>query len=410
MGSAPGRVSFDELDKGGALTIGDGYRTRRDELGRPGFPILRVAQIGDGAIDGEPTDYIRHEYERAIGPKLSKADDVVLTTKGTFGRRTRIRPRQAGYAYSPQVCWFRVQDPARLDPGYLYYWLGSADFANQASGLKSQTDMADYLSLRDLRRVRVPMPAVAEQRRIAGILGTLDDKIELNSLFVARLVQLSRLVFDVRLNAMKAQEPVEPLTVGDVVEVLETGGRPQGGVSAYNDGVPRIGAESITGLGEFDFSKTKYVPVDYYAAMRRGKLENRDVLLYKDGGRPGLFEPHATMVGDGFPFETAAINEHVYRLRARPPYTQTLLYLWLSGAEAMNEMRVKGTGVAIPGLNSTALRSIHVPAFMPDAASELDRILEPLVARVLLVARESRVLAQTRDLLLPRLLGAPEMR
>jgi type I restriction enzyme S subunit len=268
--------------------------------------------------------------------------------------------------------------------------------------------MAPYVSLTAQRQLVVVLPPIADQRRIADVLGSFDDKIALNRRIMASLVGLCRSTFESRLDGVTVSKGAEPLTLGDVVEVLETGGRPQGGVSGYREGVPSIGAESITGLGEFDFSKTKYVPADYYAAMRRGRLENRDVLLYKDGGRPGLFEPHLTMVGDGFPFETAAINEHVYRLRARRPYTQTLLYLWLSGAEAMNEMRVKGTGVAIPGLNSTALRSIHVPAFRSDAARELDRILEPLVARVLLAARESRVLAQTRDLLLPRLLGAPE--
>jgi len=41
------------------------------------------------------------------------------------------------------------------------------------------------------------------------------------------------------------------------------------------------------------------------------------VLLYKDGGRPGEFEPHVTLFGDGFPFDICAINEHVYRLRAK---------------------------------------------------------------------------------------------
>jgi hypothetical protein len=56
-----------------------------------------------------------------------------------------------------------------------------------------------------------------------------------------------------------------------------------------------LGAESVLGLARFDYSKTKYIPPDYFAAMKRGVVEDRDVLLYKDGGRPGEFEPHVAV-------------------------------------------------------------------------------------------------------------------
>lgn len=79
-------------------------------------------------------------------------------------------------------------------------------------------------------------------------------------------------------------------------------------------GIPSIGAESIVSLGIFDFGKTKYVPGEFYEGMKRGRIESRDVLLYKDGGRPGEYEPHVSMFGDGFPFNKCCINEHVYRL------------------------------------------------------------------------------------------------
>src|SRR5205814_1013853 len=94
----------------------------------------------------------------------------------------------------------------------------------------------------------------------------------------------------------------------EVLSELETGGRPKGGVSGYTFGVPSIGAESIVGLGVFDYSKTKYVPQKFFDIMNKGHIRSRDVLLYKDGGRPGEFEPHLTLFGDGFPFEICAIN------------------------------------------------------------------------------------------------------
>jgi type I restriction enzyme S subunit len=169
--------------------------------------------------------------------------------------------------------------------------------------------------------------------------------------------------------------------------------------------VPSIGAESIVGLGIFDYSTTKYVPIDFFDGMTRGHVKNRDVLLYKDGGRPGEYEPHVTMVGDGFPFSTCAINEHVYRLRAKAELGQNFLFFSLSSDHLMEEMRIKGTGVAIPGLNSTQVKSLTTLIPPREATRAFDVIVEPWLARLLASCNESRTLAAHRDTLLPKLIS-----
>jgi len=190
------RASLGELARRSTLSFGDGYRTRRDELGRPGYPILRVAQVADGSIrPDELGDHVRNEFRTAIGPKLSRVEDVVLTTKGTFGRRAYIRNDDVGYVYSPQVCFFRVAARDHLIPRYLYYWLGSEDFKSQVHGMKSQTDMADYLSLRDLSTVTIPIPPVATQIRVSEAMGVLDDKIDLNRKVSETLEAMARMLF-----------------------------------------------------------------------------------------------------------------------------------------------------------------------------------------------------------------------
>ena len=45
--------------------------------------------------------------------------------------------------------------------------------------------------------------------------------------------------------------------------------------------------------GNFDFSKTKYIKKYFFEKMRKGILEDRDILIYKDGayiGRSTLFQ------------------------------------------------------------------------------------------------------------------------
>ena len=116
-----------------------------------------------------------------------------------------------------------------------------------------------------------------------------------------------------------------------------------------------------------------------------------------------------SLFGDGFPFEKCCINEHVYRLRANERMSQEYLYFWLTSELALAEMRTKGTGVAIPGLNSTALRSLAVLVPPRPIVEAYTRQAAPLITRLLANARQSRTLATLRDTLLPKLLSGKLM-
>jgi type I restriction enzyme S subunit len=69
------------------------------------------------------------------------------------------------------------------------------EFYRQISGLKGQTDMADYVSLTDQRRMEITLPPAPLQRAIAGVLGALDDKIEQNRRTARALERLARAIF-----------------------------------------------------------------------------------------------------------------------------------------------------------------------------------------------------------------------
>lgn len=166
-----GATSIQALAKASLLEFSDGYRTRTDELGDIGFRILRVGEVQDGFIV-EPADpeYVREEFRATIRSKLSRPGDIVVTTKGTVGRRAWVTTEFAGCVYSPQVCYFRVLSPDEIDPFYLYFWLGSREFLTQLDAFKAQTDMADYVSLRDMADVQISVPAVQRQRKMGLFL------------------------------------------------------------------------------------------------------------------------------------------------------------------------------------------------------------------------------------------------
>lgn len=389
------------------LILRDGYRTRKSELGEPGVPILRVADVAMGSISPSYADFVSERFRSKFGAKTSQPGDVVVTTKGTVGRVAQIGDADPEMVYSPQLCFFRAIPGGGVLPDYLRYWFQGPEFRAQALGVQAQTDMAAYINLADMRGLRIELPAEGTQSRVAEILRSLDEKINLNESVAQKSLGCAQLGFEWSLGIEGAVNgwawPLE--TLGDWLEVAETGKRPIGGVGRFTSGVPSIGAESIVRAGVFNYSKVKFVPREFFEAMRKGVLQDGDILLYKDGGTPGNFEPHVSMFGGGFPFSEAAINEHVFRLRIKSPFSQAFLYCWLSTDWVMEEMRRRGTGVAIPGLSRENLRAVPVIVPDPQVLGPIQEEAEAFLEVVLRCAQETRALAAMRDALLPELLS-----
>ena len=163
--------------------------------------------------------------------------------------------------------------------------------------------------------------------------------------------------------------------LGDVLTILESGKRPKGGIYDISDGIPSIGAENILGLGKFDYSKNKLISHEFFNTMKKGIIEDKDVLLYKDGaqlGRKSLFM-------NGFPFEICCINEHVFRLQSNNEINQFYLYLWLDQEIMTNEIINLNSNSAQPGINQKDVKSL--PILVPDLKilSKFNNIVSPMM-------------------------------
>lgn len=365
-----------------------------------------ASPIGDPLLNGPSEFKTRYPVPAqwtTAATRRAEPGDVLLCVRGsTTGRMNRADQR---YAIGRGVGAIRGASP--IDTDYIDYALRCTmpELLATTSG-----SVFPNLSIPDIRAHQIPWPESSIRQQVVAVLGVMDEKIGINEHALKLTRELLQSEFE------KLVEPLADIAVarpagwgmaslGEWLEVLETGKRPPGGVARYTDGVPSLGAESIVSLAAFDFSKTRFVPVEFFSSMSRGVAEDFDVLLYKDGGKPGEFEPHVSMLGEGFPFLRFCINEHVYRVRAKSPLTQEYVYCWLSSEPIMDEMRRRGTGVAIPGLNSTAVKSLPIAVPPVDSLTAFSDIARPLVRLALGLARESRRLAELRDALMPPLLS-----
>lgn len=320
---------------------------------------------------------------------------------------------------SNEKCWVSDNAIAVLakdivNTQYLYYLMNTLDLHHQHIGgaqpLMTQDIIKDFSVL---------IPSLQEQQKIASILKSLDDKIEVNRRINENLEQQAQALFKswfVDFEPFKNGEFVEselgmiPKSlkikyVSDIPHILETGRRPKGGVGELASGIPSVGAEHVKGMGKYDFSKTKYIPEDYAASLKTGKVKGYELLIYKDGGKPGYFIPNFSIFGEGYPFDECYLNEHVFKLDFENRGYNIFCYFFFQTDQVMTYLNAQGGKAAIPGINRQDIENILI--FSPDneKVKKFGTFAEPLFTKILYNCKESQKLASLRDTLLPKLMS-----
>ncbi|MBS9525668.1 restriction endonuclease subunit S [Litoribacter alkaliphilus] len=142
-----------------------------------------------------------------------------------------------------------------------------------------------------------------------------------------------------------------------LLELLETGSRPKGGVQGIIDGIPSLGGEHLDYNGGFKFDKLKFIPLEFAEKMKRGRIYDGDVLIVKDGATTGK----TSFVDDNFPFDEAYVNEHVFICRPNKNHSGKFISFFLRSKEGQKRILENFTGSAQGGINQKFAQNTQVP-------------------------------------------------
>lgn len=177
---------------------------------------------------------------------------------------------------------------------------------------------------------------------------------------------------------VKIESKWELKKLGEILETLESGKRPKGGVSEYQEGIPSLGGEHINLDGTISLNNMKFVPEEYFNQANQGFLKDLDVLICKDGaltGKTSLF------VKINFPYEKGMINEHVFLLRTNEKASQKYLFNILYSKSGQELLKLNVTGTAQGGLNRENLLNIQIPLPPLDIQQKIVSEIEVLEAK-----------------------------
>lgn len=201
----------------------------------------------------------------------------------------------------------------------------------------------------------------------------------------------------------KIPRSLEMIQIANLPHILETGKRPKGG--AVTSGVPSVGAENVKKLGEVNFSSAKFIPKEFAEKMGKGKIHGYELLLYKDGGKPGTFIPHFSMFGEGFPYDNFYINEHVFKLDFGNRGFNEFCYFYLQTDYPYNWLANNGGKAAVPGINQQDVNFIWIYHPNNPFVKEYCEWVQPIFTNILKNCSQNVKLSQLRDTLLPQLMS-----
>lgn len=382
-------LEWNECTLGDLITFQRGHDLPKTKMNGGEYPV-----VGSNGIIGWHNEY------------TTEAPSVTIGRSGNVGNPFLFE----GRSWSHNTTLY-IKEYKNADPVFMYYFLKTLDLGNYAGGSAVPT-----LNRNHIHSLHVRVPDIKTQKKIAYILNLFDKKIESNNKTNKLLKEVAMSVFtdwfidythfdDLLVETpagFKVPQSLKMVQIADIPHTLETGRRPKGG--AVSEGIPSIGAEDVKNLGEVNFSSTKYIPKEFAAKMKTGRVDGYEVMIYKDGGKPGTFTPHFSMFGEGFPYELFYINEHVFKLDFFDRGYNEFAYLYFNTEYPYNWLASNGGKAAIPGINQSDVNSIWI--FAPDNyyVKKFCIWVQPIFTTILKNCNQNVKLTSAKDTLLQKIM------
>ena len=443
-------ASIEKLIEDGTITAhkdgnyGSNY-PRKNEFGLDGVPLLTAKALNDsgGHIDFESAPRLNIEKANKLTYGFIESGDVLLSHNATVGRVAVVPALTERILVGTSLTYYRV-DSNRLLPRYLAAYFAGRDFQNQLKSVMSHSTR-NQVPITTQRRLSIVLPPLPHQRAIAHILGSLDDKIELNRRMNETLEGMAQALFrswfvdfdPVLDNAIVAGNPIpeelaaraelrrqalnnntanreaakpfpasfqfteelgwipegwEAATLGDYLEI-KRGGSPRP-IHDYlrPEGLPWVKiADATKSDSRFLFETKEFIKPE---GLKKTVLMKKGSLILSNSATPGLpmFLELDACIHDGwlhFPQKKHFGNLFLYQL-----------FLVIR-----EELVGKGNGSVFTNLKTDILRAQRIVVPPVAILNTFETWMEGNFERLLQVNTASRTLTKLRDTLLPKLIS-----
>ena len=264
------------------LSIRNGMNVKQDKDGQ-GLPISRIETISTGVVNPAKVGYAGLNLQDARNWLLEYGDILFshINSAELVGKCAVYRQEPAQLVHGMNLLCLRP-DPSRLDSNYAQWLIRSTPFRGCLSNFINKAVNQASVSIGNLRKIKVEIPSVQEQRRIAAILDQAEALRAKRRHALAKLDTLTQALFlemfgdpDREGNAARASK------IGDVCTRITYGFTSP--MRHITQGIPILTAKHIQ-RGWIDFSSVHYAEQEQFDQLTaKCKPREGDVLITKDG-------------------------------------------------------------------------------------------------------------------------------
>jgi type I restriction enzyme S subunit len=351
------------------------------------YPFIKVSDLSDSGnglfIRGAP-NWVDEDERLALKAKPFPRGAVVFAKIGEGLKRNRRRLLLQPTLLDNNLMG-AIPRAAVIEPRFLHHAMSQIDLGEVAGG-----SALPYLTARDLGEIVIAVPPLAEQRRIAGVLGALDDKIEHNLLLRGRCQELAGSFFDEFFRGESGRHPL-----AEIVDVHKT--------SLVPARTPDQVFEHYS-IPAFDAAE---VPArEHGAAILSSKTllpSGISLLASKlNPATPRIWWVHPSKA------ETAVCSSEFIVLRSTGEYPASFIYASLRHDNALYDeilSHVTGTTGSRQRVKPADVLACSVLKPPSDQVARFDSVARPLYERAMRALGESLRLGAIRDALLPKLVS-----
>lgn len=303
-----------------------------------GTPLIRIRDVVRGYSETYTTEQCGDEYVVQDG-------DMLIGMDGEFN----IAHWKGGKAYLNQrVC--RLIPTDKINSLYLFYFMPQALKAIED---KTPFVTVKHLSAKELNKVSVPIPSMAEQEKIATSLQKVDELIslrkqqlqKLDELVKARFVELFGTIHDNKFG-------YEIKTLQDVCEQIKDGTHQ---TPTYTDdtvnGYKFLSSKDVT-TGIIDWNHLKYIPAELHKELyARIAPRKGDILLAKNG-----------TTGIAAVVDRDEVFDIYVSLALLRPIEINSVYLWvaINSLETKQQFDSSLKGIGVPNLHLGEIKKARI--------------------------------------------------
>lgn len=403
------------LSEDRGISVGVMYPGNHDPLG---VPLIKVGDLMGSVINPNPEFRVTPEKHYEYRRTELEGGELLLTLVGAVGQCAIVPPSMAGWNAARAVAVLRLKNPE--DAKFVRLCLLSAPLQHLMQ-VWANTTVQATLNLKEIKQLPLPWPPKEERKEIAHILGTLDDKIELNQQMNQTLEAIARALFKswfIDFDPVRAKisslQPVgmdaetaalfpdefEDSAIGEIPKGWKAGklkdisNNPKRSIKPEQipSNTPYIGLEHMPrrsiALSDWDSSDE--------IASNKYEFKQGEILF-------GKLRPYFHKVGIAVLDGVCSTDILVITPKNSDWFSLVLAYV--SSSEFVEYTNMASDGTRMPRTSWQIMSQYDVILPSIEIASVFSKIATPFVQQIRSNIFQSRSLAEMRDRLLPKLLS-----